>query len=246
MNPARGREEQSTSAGRSLSLSAWCVTAAFGTYFCMYGFRKPFTAAAYGEVLVWGIGYKAVLVTAQVLGYSLSKVLGIKVVAEVEPGRRAALILGLIAAAETALLLFGLTPPPFNVVCLFCNGLPLGMVFGLVLRFLEGRRQTEALAAGLCGSFILADGVTKSAGASLLQAGISEYWMPAVTGLLFYASTASFHLDAHAHPPAVARGRGSAEPASSDERRRTLGLLPPLRGRGEPDRFGLYADYSLA
>jgi hypothetical protein len=151
----------------------------------MYAFRKPFTAAGYTDVVVWGVGYKSVLVTAQVLGYTLSKFLGIKIVAEVRPHRRAALMLGLIAAAEAALFLFALTPPPFNLIWLFCNGVPLGMVFGLVLGFLEGRRHTEALAAGLCGSFIVADGVAKSAGAALLQAGVSEYWMPFVTGLLF-------------------------------------------------------------
>jgi phosphonate degradation associated HDIG domain protein len=163
----------------------WSVVAAFGTYFCMYAFRKPFTAAGYADITLWGMGYKTVLVTAQVLGYTLSKFLGIKVVAEVRPHRRAALLLGLIAVAEVALLLFALTPPPFNLVWLFCNGVPLGMVFGLVLGFLEGRRQTEALAAGLCGSFIVADGVTKSAGAALLRVGVSEYWMPFLAGLLF-------------------------------------------------------------
>jgi hypothetical protein len=136
-------------------------------------------------VFLWGIGYKTVLVTAQVLGYMLSKFVGIKVIAEVRPHRRAALVLGLIAAAEVALLLFGLTPVPFNLIWLFFNGVPLGMVFGLVLGFLEGRRQTEALTAGLCGSFIVADGVVKSAGATLLKAGVSEYWMPFLTGLMF-------------------------------------------------------------
>jgi hypothetical protein len=30
-------------------LSVWCVTAAFGAYFCMYAFRTPFTAATYAE-----------------------------------------------------------------------------------------------------------------------------------------------------------------------------------------------------
>jgi hypothetical protein len=179
------REDLSVRDGRGLSLSAWCVLAAFGAYFCMYAFRKPFTAASYEGVVVWGIGYKTVLVTAQVLGYTVSKFLGIKVVAEVQPHRRAGLLLGLIAAAEVALLLFGLTPPPFNLLWLFCNGVPLGMVFGLVLGFLEGRRHTEALVAGLCASFIVADGVTKSVGAGLLKAGVSEYWMPFLSGLLF-------------------------------------------------------------
>jgi len=33
--------------GSRLGLSAWCLVAAFGTYFCMYAFRRPFTAAEY-------------------------------------------------------------------------------------------------------------------------------------------------------------------------------------------------------
>jgi hypothetical protein len=151
----------------------------------MYAFRKPFTAATFTDAALGGIGYKTVLVTAQVLGYTLSKFLGIKVISELPPRRRAALLLGLTAGGEVALLLFGLTPAPFNFVWLFLNGVPLGMVFGLVLGFLEGRLHTEALAAGLCTSFIMADGVTKSVGAYLLIAGINEYWMPFVAGLLF-------------------------------------------------------------
>jgi Family of unknown function (DUF5690) len=178
-------EDLPISPRQSLSLSAWCVVAAFGTYFCMYAFRKPFTAGAYSGLSLWGIGYKPILVSAQVLGYTLSKFVGIKVVAEIEPRRRAALLLALIAAAEVALLLFGLTPAPFNLVWLFCNGIPLGMVFGLVLGFLEGRRHTEALTAGLCTSFIVADGVTKSTGAFLLKAGVSEFWMPFLAGMIF-------------------------------------------------------------
>jgi hypothetical protein len=185
MKEADSGADLSISDGRGLSLSAWCIVAAFGTYFCMYAFRKPFTAAGYSGTDLGWVDFKTVLVTSQVLGYTLSKFLGIKVVAEVLPHRRVALLLGLIAAAEVALLLFGLTPAPWNLIWLFCNGVPLGMVFGLVLGFLEGRRNTEALAAGLCSSFIVADGVVKSAGSALLHAGVSEYWMPFVTGLVF-------------------------------------------------------------
>ena len=98
--------------------------------------------------MVWGVGEKTALVTAQVLGYTLSKLIGIRVVAEMTPARRAAAILVLIAMAEAALVLFAVAPSPLHVVCLFLNGLPLGMVFGMVLGFLEGRRLTEALTAG--------------------------------------------------------------------------------------------------
>lgn len=151
----------------------------------MYAFRKPFTAGKFADTTLWGVDYKTVLVTAQVLGYTISKFVGIKVVSELTPARRAGGILILIGIAECALILFGLTPAPYNFAFLLLNGLPLGMVFGLVVGFLEGRQKTEALAAGLCASFVLADGVVKSVGTAVINVGISEYWMPAVVGLIF-------------------------------------------------------------
>lgn len=165
-------------------LAFWCVIAAFGTYACMYGFRKPFTAASY-EGTQWGTSLKVWLVTAQVLGYTLSKFIGIKLISEMHPSRRASMLIGLILLAQLALVGFALTPPPYSALWLFCNGLPLGMVFGLVLGFLEGRRLTEFFVAGLCASFILADGVTKSVGATLLLYGVGEAWMPAAAGMIF-------------------------------------------------------------
>lgn len=159
--------------------------AAFGTYFCMYGFRKPYTAATYATAGIWGIDFKYLLILAQTTGYVTSKWAGIKIVSEIKPAQRIKAILLLIGFAELMLLLFGLVPRPWNAVCLFLNGLPLGIVFGLVLGFLEGRRQTEALIAGLCASFIVSDGVSKSAGKWLLDIGVAENWMPFFAGLLF-------------------------------------------------------------
>ncbi len=163
----------------------WAVAAAFGTYFCMYGFRKPFTSADYADAVYWGIDFKTVLVVTQVGGYMLSKFLGIKVVSETPPHRRGIGILLLIGVSWAGLLAFGVLPRPWNGLGLFANGLALGMVFGLVLGFLEGRRLTEALVAGLCTSFILADGVTKAVGAWLLQRGVTEDWMPFCAGAVF-------------------------------------------------------------
>lgn len=166
--------------------NAFCVAAAFGAYFCMYAFRKPFTAAEFSGEVLFGLGYKSVLIAAQVAGYTVSKVIGIKVISEMPSGRRAVAILVLIGIAEAALIGFALVPPPYNFVLLFINGLPLGMVFGLVLSFLEGRRCTEVLAAGLCASFIMSSGVVKSVGRWLvLDVGLSDYMMPAAVGVLF-------------------------------------------------------------
>lgn len=82
---------------------------------------------------------------------------------------------------------FGLVPAPWNFVFLFLNGLPLGMIFGLVLGYLEGRQLTEALTAGLCASFIISSGIMKSIGRLMIENwGVSEYWMPALTGGLFF------------------------------------------------------------
>jgi len=170
----------------SAGIAAYCIAAAFGTYFCMYAFRKPFTAGTYDEITFAGVAFKTVLIAAQVSGYTLSKFIGIKVISEMPANRRAISIIGLIAVAELALLGFAVVPTPWKVVMLFSNGLPLGMVFGLVLAFLEGRQLTEALTAGLCASFIISSGVVKSVGRWLiLEQNVSEFWMPFYTGLIF-------------------------------------------------------------
>ncbi len=166
--------------------SLYCIVAAFGTYFCMYSFRKPIGAGTFEDFKFGVVAFKPVLIASQILGYTLSKFIGIKFVSEISAARRAASILVLIGIAELALLLFAITPPPYNVVMLFLNGLPLGMVFGLVLGFLEGRKVTEALIAGLTTSMIISSGVVKSIGRTMIERfSVSEFWMPFLTGLLF-------------------------------------------------------------
>jgi hypothetical protein len=219
-------EAARSSAVDTFAFSAWCAVAAFGAYFCMYGFRKPFTSASYAGPRTWGLGYKGVLVQAQVLGYMTSKFIGVRVVAGFRPEWRAAGIVALIGFAELALLAFAVVPPPYDVACLFLNGLPLGMVFGLVLGFLEGRRMTEALAAGLVASFILADGVTKSVGAGLLQLGVAERWMPSVAGLVFVPPLGVFVWMLSRIPPPTAgdvEHRGERSPMTRSDRRAVSG-----------------------
>jgi hypothetical protein len=163
--------------------------AGYCAYFSMYAFRKPFSAATFDVVPGWHfvLDYKIALVLAQVAGYALSKMIGVKVVSEIEPRRRGVAILGLIAASWLALLAFAVIPAPWNVAALFFNGLPLGMIWGLVFGYMEGRRVSEMLGAILCASFILSSGVVKSIGAWLMvSAHVGVFWMPAATGLLFF------------------------------------------------------------
>ena len=157
----------------------------FAVYACMYGFRKPFTAASYSGISFFGISYKVVLVIAQVMGYMLSKFYGIRIIAGMEPSRRAGFIVRLILTAWVSLLLFAIVPAPYNFIFMFINGLPLGMVWGLVFGFLEGRRVTELMGAVLATSFIFASGLAKTVGKSMTEHGVSETWMPFVAGAVF-------------------------------------------------------------
>lgn len=163
--------------------------AGFAAYFSMYAFRKPFSVAIFSMVPGWhfALDYKIALVLAQVAGYALSKFIGVKVIAEINPRSRAGAIIKLIFLAWIALLLFAAVPAPWNVFAMFLNGLPLGMIWGLVFGFMEGRRTSEVLGAILCASFIISSGVVKSVGKLLMDSWhISAFWMPAVTGLLFF------------------------------------------------------------
>lgn len=171
---------------RGLRLNVLCIVAAFLTYMSMYAFRKPLSAAAFEGVMFWGMSYKIIALISQVVGYTCSKFLGIRIVSGMRREQRTRYILGLVGFAWVALLLFAITPAPWNVVFLVANGLPLGMIFGIVISFLEGRRNTELLGAGLCISFITASGITKAVGKSLIvNFGVSDFWMPFCVGLIF-------------------------------------------------------------
>ena len=160
--------------------------AAFITYLSMYAFRKPFTAATFDQQSLWGIDYKIVLIISQLLGYTLSKYIGIKIIAELKPEKRTRTLIHLILFAWISLFFFAITPYPFNFPFMFLNGLPLGMIWGIVFSYLEGRKFTELLGAAMASSFIVASGVVKGVGRYTIdQWSVPEIWMPFLTGLIF-------------------------------------------------------------
>ncbi|MFC4095669.1 DUF5690 family protein [Euzebyella saccharophila] len=167
--------------------------ASFGTYFCMYAFRKPFTVATFENLSFLGVDYKIVLIISQVLGYMLSKFIGIKMISELQPKSRLPYLLVMIILAELSLVGFGLLPNPYNILFMFLNGLSLGMIWGVVFSYLEGRKFTEILGVILCSSFIVSSGVVKSVGLLVMESfNISQFAMPAVTGAIFLIPFAGF------------------------------------------------------
>ena len=164
----------------------YAAVSAFCLYTCIFALRKAFGVATYGGMTFAGLGFKSWMVILQVVGYMLSKFIGIKVVSELAAGSRARGILIMVTVATLSWLLFAITPTPWNLGWLFFNGLPLGMVWGMVFGYMEGRRATEVLGAALSVSFIFSSGFAKTIGGMLMEAGITEMWMPFVTSAVFF------------------------------------------------------------
>jgi hypothetical protein len=221
---------------RRASLLAYAALTAFGTYFCMYGFRKAFAAGSYVTPVDLGplgrVDGKVALIVAQVCGYCLSKFVGVKVIAELEAKRRTIALVLAVALAEGALVAFAMAPTWLAPVCLFVNGLPLGLTWGLVFGFIEGRRGSDALGALVCTSFIVSSGFAKTVGKFLLDHGIQERWMPAYAGALFFAPTLMFvGLLAKLPPPddEDLRARSRRVPMDASRRREFVsGIAPGL------------------
>lgn len=152
----------------------------------IFGFRKSFTVATFDGLSIAGYSYKTILVISQMLGYLLAKFYGIKYISELRRTGRGKIILMLTGIAWLSWLLFAVIPAPYNIIFLFINGFPLGMLWGVVFSYVEGRRSTDFIGAALAVSFIFASGFVKSVGSWLMvDFGISEFWMPFYTGLVF-------------------------------------------------------------
>lgn len=216
-----------------VQVSIYAAVVVFLAYTMIFGFRKSFTVATFDSITVGGYSYKTILVITQVLGYMLAKFYGVKYISELKRTGRGAIILLLTGISWLSWLFFAITPVPYNIVFLFINGFPLGMLWGVVFSYVEGRRSTDFIGATLAVSFIFASGFVKSAGGWLmLQFDISEFWVPFYTGLLFALPLLVFvYLMERIPPPDESDvvDRMQRTPMSADERHRFVrSFLPGL------------------
>lgn len=164
----------------------YAAVVVFLAYTMIFGFRKSFTVATFDGLTIAGYSYKTVLVICQMLGYLLAKFYGIKYISELKRTGRGKIIIVLTAIAWLSWVFFAIVPLPYNIIFLFINGFPLGMLWGVVFSYVEGRRSTDFIGATLAVSFIFASGFVKSVGAWLMvNFGVSEFWVPFYTGLVF-------------------------------------------------------------
>lgn len=233
MNIASGKITSWLSKTHPFWFTIYASIAAFCLYTCCFAFRKAFTSATYDDLVFLGVNYKIWLVTSQVLGYGLAKFIGIKVISELKSQSRASGILIMISIAFVSWFLFALVPPPYNIVFLFTNGFPLGMVWGMVFGYCEGRRMTEVLGASLAVSFIFSAGLCRSVGAYIMRDwGTSEFWMPFVTCCIFLVPLLLFLYLLNSLPAPTAedeRLRTKRLPMNSEERKKfTVAFLPGI------------------
>ena len=165
----------------------WAGGTALLSYSLVYALRKPFTAAEFEGLQVFGMDYKIVVSIIQLLGYVSAKLLGIKYISELRPEGRLKFIIGSAALSEISLIAFGLLPMPYNIMALYFNGLSLGCMWGVIFSFLEGRRTTDILASIMGVSMALSSGMAKSLGLYTLNVlHVSEFWMPALIGAIAF------------------------------------------------------------
>jgi hypothetical protein len=166
--------------------NVWIIVATTVVYFCMYMFRKAFLAAKFEGISFYGIDYKSLLVISQILGYALSKFIGISIISSLKENQRILYLLILITVSWVALLGFTLLPSAYGPVCFFINGIPLGMIWGIVFSFIEGRRLTEVFTVFLASNFMLSSGVAKTLGLLCINYGFSSFQMPFIVGAITF------------------------------------------------------------
>ncbi len=176
----------STLSKKQVVTALYAAIVAFLTYASVYAYRKPFTVATFEGLSFWGIKYQVLLIISQGLGYMFSKFYGIRFIAELKRLGRWKTSAILVGSAWLCLLIFGIVPAPWGMLCMFGNGFMLGFMWGIIFSYVEGRRTTDFIGAAMAVSFIFAGGFTRSVALWLKDSwGVPEQWLAFATGLLF-------------------------------------------------------------
>lgn len=191
---------------KKVNAGLYIAVLTFFTYTSVYAFRKPFTVAGFTGISYLGLSYQTLLIISQVIGYMLSKFAGIRIISSLKRTGRWRSSAVLIGAAWFSLFLFAVLPKWLGPLFFMINGFSLGFMWGIVFSYAEGRRTTDMIGSVLAVSFIFAGGFTRSVATFLMEEfGVSAYWMPFMTGLVFIVPLIFFfYLLEKAPPPGEA------------------------------------------
>lgn len=167
---------------QAMYIAALC----FFTYTCVFAFRKPFTVAKFEGESFGDISYQTTLIISQVIGYMISKFIGIRFISAMQRNARWKNVLFFVGLSWLSLLVFALVPPLIGILCFMLNGFMLGFMWGVIFSYAEGRRSTDFIGSVLAISFVFAGGFTRSVGKWLIvDHQVPDKWMPFLTGFIF-------------------------------------------------------------
>lgn len=158
----------------------------FFTYTCVFAFRKPFTVATFEGESFGQLSYQTILIISQVIGYMISKFIGIRFISAMKRNARWKNVLFFVGTSWLSLLIFAILPSFLGILSFLINGFMLGFMWGVIFSYAEGRRTTDFIGSVLAISFVFAGGFTRSVGKWLMtDLSVSEKWMPFSTGFIF-------------------------------------------------------------
>lgn len=167
---------------QAIYIAALC----FFTYTCVFAFRKPFTVAPFEGASFGPLSYQTSLIISQVIGYMISKFIGIRFISAMKRNARWKNVLFFVGSSWLSLLVFAVVPPIVGILCFMINGFMLGFMWGVTFSYAEGRRSTDFIGSVLAISFVFAGGFTRSVGKWLIvEHQVPEKWMPFLTGFIF-------------------------------------------------------------
>jgi hypothetical protein len=164
----------------------------WGCYLCMYGMRKPWAALQYvGDAPLLGMHPKVAIAVAQIIGYFMGKLLGIKLQQFVTSQRLFAVLVGIGVNCTVCWFLFYALPRgALSLLAVMIGSFPLASLWSLIYRYIEGRRCSDFVGGVFGTSVIMGPGVSKLAGSALAamsaRLGMNEWAVPFIATAFFF------------------------------------------------------------
>src|SRR4029077_5287164 len=92
----------------TFNFTLYTAVVSFCLYTCIFALRKTFGVATYEGISYAGIDFKGWMVIAQVVGYLISKFIGIKIVSELQAKYRTRGILLMVSIAAVSWFFFAI------------------------------------------------------------------------------------------------------------------------------------------
>eukprot|EP00002_Diphylleia_rotans_P021602 TRINITY_DN4204_c0_g1_i1.p1 TRINITY_DN4204_c0_g1~~TRINITY_DN4204_c0_g1_i1.p1 ORF type:complete len:282 (+),score=50.53 TRINITY_DN4204_c0_g1_i1:114-959(+) len=162
---------------------------AFVAFSCTFAIRTTLYVGEFRDEYLGFLQLKVAFALFQTMGFFLGKFPSTAFIPTVPESKRFVTCSGLYAASVFFFCGVGLLSSPLlQCICVFISGLFISPLWGVIIMYLEGRALTEALLSVLSLSPILASGVARFLGVTLLRLGFTDHTMPMMASALSLAA----------------------------------------------------------